>query len=839
MSDSQNFKPHVPADETPPELTFRAVLLGAVLGIVFGASSTYLALRVGLTVSASVPIAVIAIALLRRRQDQRAILEHNITQTVGSAGESVAAALVFTVPALIFLGYPLRVELSTLIALTGGMLGVLMMVPLRRYLIVKEHGVLRYPEGKACAEILIAGEEGGTSARKVFAGLAVGAMFKAFQGLLGGVKGTLSRELQFFKGSSLACDIDPTLLGVGYIIGYRTSMMMVSGSLLASFVLVPMIVLFGSGATEPLAPATKLISEMNADAVWRNYVKHIGAGAVATGGIFGLIRALPAIASSLTASARSLTGGVAQSTSIRTDRDTPTPVLLFGAIGIVGFIVALPVFQMTLLGALLILVLGFLFSVVSSRITGEVGSTSCPLSGMTIGVLMATCGAFLAVGWEGSTYSRLALMIGAVVCIAISNAGTCSQDLKTGFLVGSTPVKQQTGLLIGVLASVLAVGWTAYGLNLADASETPLETPFPVNPQAIAESDTIRSRTDGNVYHYVRLEQSDVPQGLSPGVYLVDESTGQAMFSRQDGIGRPRGRFDAPQARLMSVVIDGLLTHRLPWNLILVGVAIALFMELLGIRSLTFAVGVYLPLSSTMPVYLGGIVRLLCDKIYGRPPDDESEKEGTLFCSGLIAGASIIGIFAAMQGFLDGFDADNVLHPSIALLWKIMPAWDTAASDILGVVLLAILGLLTHRLPWNLILVGVAIALFMELLGIRSLTFAVGVYLPLSSTMPVFLGGIVRLLCDKIYGRPPDDESEKEGTLFCSGLIAGASIIGIFAAMQGFLDGFDADIVLHPSIALLWKIMPAWDTAASDILGVALLAFLGWLMFRSARDPHN
>ena len=693
MIAAQDFKPHVSADETPPELTLRGVLLGAVLGIVFGASSTYLALRVGLTVSASVPIAVIAIALLRRRQNQRAILEHNITQTVGSAGESVAAALVFTVPALIFLGYPLRVELSTLIALTGGMLGVLLMVPLRRYLIVKEHGVLRYPEGKACAEILIAGEEGGTSARKVFVGLAVGAAFKVFQSLLGGVKPSVSRAIGFFKGSSVACDVDPTLLGVGYIIGYRTSMMMVSGSLLASFVLVPMIVLFGSGATQPLAPATELIRDMDPGTVWSRYVKHVGAGAVATGGIFGLIRALPAIWSSLSASAKSLTGGGAETTSVRTDRDTPTWMLLAGAIGIVAFIVAMPVFQMNVLGAVLILALGFLFSVVSSRITGEVGSTSCPLSGMTIGALMTTCGVFLLVGWEGSEYSRLALMIGAIICIAISNAGTCSQDLKTGFLVGATPVKQQGALLIGVLASVLAVGWTAYGLNHADARETPLQQPFAVAREKIERADTIASREDGQTYRYVRLEPSDLPPGMSAefDTFLVDESTGQAKYARQDGIGGPR--FSAPQAKLMSVVIDGLLTHRLPWNLILVGVAIALFMELLGIRSLTFSVGVYLPLSSTMPVFLGGIVRLACDRFYGRPPDDESEKEGTLFCSGLIAGASIIGIFAAMQGFLPGFDADALLHPRIAFLWNLIPvlSWEKTASDLFGVAALGLL----------------------------------------------------------------------------------------------------------------------------------------------------
>src|ERR1051326_171241 len=305
-------------------------------------------------------------------------------------------------------------------------------------------------------------------------------------------------------------------------------MIMVSGSLLASLILVPMIVLFGSGSNELLAPATELIRNMQPADVWDQYVRHIGAGAVATGGIFGLVRAVPVILSSIRASARSLTGGAAEAASVRTDRDTPTLVLVLGALLIVGFITALPVFKMNLLGAVLILVLGFLFSVVSSRITGEVGSTSSPLSGMTIGVLMATCGVFLAAGWEGSAYSRLALMIGAVVCIAISNAGTCSQDLKTGFLVGSTPVRQQGALLIGVLASVLAVGWTAYGLNNADATERSLDQPFQVKQELIDHADTIASRMDGRTYRYVRLAQDEVPAGMKPGVYLVNESSGKA-----------------------------------------------------------------------------------------------------------------------------------------------------------------------------------------------------------------------------------------------------------------------------------------------------------------------
>ncbi len=694
MSDSaQAFRPYVPASESPPELTLRALLLGSVLGIVFGAASTYLALRVGLTVSASVPIAVLAVWALRRRRGQRAILEHNIVQTTGSAGESVAAAVVFTVPALIFLGYPLEIGLTTLIALTGGLLGVLMMVPLRRYLIVKEHGVLRYPEGKACAEILQAGEKGGTSARKVFIGLGWGAAFKSLQAVLGGVPATLAREFHKFRGAELACDFAPELLGVGYILGYRTSTMMVAGSLLSSFILVPLIVLFGSGLETPLAPATALIRDLSPLDVWKNYVRHIGAGAVATGGIFALARALPSIASAIGSSARSLLGGgTGAASSERTDRDTPTPVLLFGSVAIVAFIWILkPVFHMNLLGALLILVLGFVFSVVSSRITGEVGSTSCPLSGMTIGVLMATCGIFLAIGWEGSAYSRLALMIGAIVCIAISNAGTCSQDLKTGFLLGATPIKQQFALLVGVLASVLAVGWTAYLLNLAETSETRLEQPFAVPAEIVEQSSDVASKVDGKKYAFVRLTRAELPGEAAEGIYLVDRASREARYLREDGIGA--GRLQAPQAKLMSVVIDGLLTHRLPWNLILLGVAIAVFVELLGLRSLTFAVGVYLPLSSTMPVFLGGAVRWIADRFYKRVPDADDEPEGTLFCSGIIAGASILGILAAGLAFLKGFDSELGLHPSVALLKD----YTFASNPLTGVVLLAVLGFLMFR----------------------------------------------------------------------------------------------------------------------------------------------
>lgn len=706
------FTPHVPATESPPELTFRAIVLGAILGIVFGAASTYLALRVGLTVSASVPCAVIAIALLRRRGGQRAILEHNVTQTAASAGESVASAMVFTVPALIFLGYPLEVGLSTMIALTGGMLGVLMMVPLRRYLIVKEHGKLRYPEGKAAAEILIAGEEGGASAKKVFLGGLVGVAFQYLVKVAIGVKAMVAQPLSaiagsiagwfgaanpaadstFMKSSALSCSVEPPLFGVGYIIGYRISVIMVAGSLLSTLVLIPVIAFFGQHIHTVVAPGIVPIGEMSADDIWKNYVRYIGAGAVATGGIIGLIRALPAIVTSLAASLKALGGG-GKASNARTDRDTPAGLLLLGALAIVGTIWAVPMFHMSLLGAVLILALGFLFAVVSARITGEVGSSSCPLSGMTIGVLMAVCGAFLYQGHAGDAYSRLALIIGAVVCVAISNAGTCSQDLKTGYLVGSTPVRQQGALLIGVICSVLAVGWTAYLLNLSESREEPVAKAFVLPVERIDSAESVSGLTNKSAtFKYVRVRDAEI-EGVPGGNYLFDATTHEPKFRRIDGIGY--GALNAPQAKLMSIVIDGLLNRRLPWDLILLGAAIALFVELLGFGSLTFAVGVYLPLDSTMPVYLGGLVRKLADKFYGRMPDAEEEPHGVLFSSGLIAGASILGILSAMQTFMNGYDKDGGFHPSFAFLrGKEFLGLDLANSDLWALIVMALLMLL-------------------------------------------------------------------------------------------------------------------------------------------------
>jgi uncharacterized oligopeptide transporter (OPT) family protein len=439
---------------------------------------------------------------------------------------------------------------------------------------------------------------------------------------------------------------------------------------------------------------------MNALDIYAAYVKPIGAGAVAMGGIFALCRALPAIRSALWNSAKGLFGGSGAATTARTERDTPLPLLALGALGLVGMIWLTPMFQMPLLGAVLILLFGFLFAVVSSRVTGEVGSTSNPLSGMTIAVLMGTCGLFLAIGWGDPAHARLALMIGAVVCIAVSQAGTCSQDLKTGFLVGSTPVRQQGTLVIGVLTSVLAVGFTAYSLNLSQTRDEKLAAPFAAPAEALAGRAhvTLRAGTkDGDppaaefVLVRLRLDQLPKDRKLQPGNYLVDPATSQVAYRRHDGVGGET--FGAPQANLMATVIDGILGQRLPWDLILIGAAIAIFMELLGIGSLTFAVGVYLKLQYTAPVYLGGLVRKIADRRYRRVPDAEEEPEGTLYSSGLIAGAAIVGVFASMQGFLPGFDDNTGLVPGVAFLAGL----PFANSNTFGLLVLLLIGYLMFR----------------------------------------------------------------------------------------------------------------------------------------------
>jgi putative OPT family oligopeptide transporter len=652
VNEAADFKPYVPEEASPAELTLRAVALGALLGVIFGASSVYLALRVGLTVSASVPIAVISISLFRALskmlpRGRASILENCVVQTTGSAGESIAAGVAFTLPALVLLGFPLDWFRTLVLALCGGILGVLMMIPLRRYLIVKEHGKLTYPEGTACAEVLIAGEEGGTQAKHVFRGLFVGGLFKLLTVVHRIWPGIPEFHIPHLKASKVACDISPELMGVGYIIGYRSAAIMVGGGLLSWLVLIPAIALFGDGRAAPLFPATTLISAMTPDEIWSRYIRYIGAGAVAAGGIINLLKALPTILDSFRASFRDLklTSQGGADAKPRTERDIPISVVLGGSVVLALFMTFLPQLKavpglgISLLSAITIVIFGFFFSVVSSRITGELGSSSNPISGMAIATLMGTCLIFVMLHWTGHAYTAAALAIGAVVCIASSNAGTTSQDLKTSFLVGGTPWRQQVAIIVGVVTSVVAIGGT---LQIINRNNTRIqEGSYNVVLPPSAETSTA---PDGKTYHVARAGgRDDIPDGT----YLVDES-GTVRYRVQEGIGSDKA--PAPQATLMSLVIKGILTQKLPWGLVLLGVFTSILMEIIGVPALAFAVGLYLPLESTTPVFLGGLARRLVD--WKRGTEAESEAgAGVLYSSGLVAGGSLVGLAASFLNY--------------------------------------------------------------------------------------------------------------------------------------------------------------------------------------------
>jgi putative OPT family oligopeptide transporter len=644
------FTPYVPDEARLPELTVRAVLLGSLLGIVFGASSVYLALRVGLTVSASVPIAVLSITIFRALSrilpgGRASILENTVVQTTGSAGESIAAGVAFTLPALVLLGFQMDWTRTLLLALCGGVLGVLMMIPLRRYLIVKEHGRLTYPEGTAAAEVLVAGEERGTQARLVFQGLFVGLASKALTAIFRLWPGVAEYHVPRYKSAQVSVDLSPELMGVGYIIGYRSSAIMVGGGLLSWLVLIPAIALFGEGRTVPLYPATVPIDQMQPFDIWSRYIRYIGAGAVAAGGIINLVKAMPTIIDSFRASFRDLRRSGdddTRETKRRTERDIPISLVLAGSVALAVFMSFLPQLKavpglgVSVLSAVAIIVFGFFFSVVSSRITGELGSSSNPVSGMAIATLMGVCLTFVLLGWTGHAYTAAALSIGAVVCIAASNAGTTSQDLKTSFLVGGTPWRQQVALIVGVVTSVVVIGWTLQFVNRSYRSVEAAEYPVVLAPAPDAPTST---GPDGQTYRVARVGgRGDIPDGG----YLVEPS-GQVRYRIQEGIGSEKA--PAPQATLMSLVTKGILTQQLPWGLVLLGVFTSILMEIIGVPALAFAVGMYLPLESTTPVFIGGLARWLVDRRRGSEAESDAGP-GVLFSSGLVAGGSIMGLVA-------------------------------------------------------------------------------------------------------------------------------------------------------------------------------------------------
>ena len=642
------FKPFVPTTETRPELSARALILGAIFGVLFGAVTVYVGLRAGLTVAASIPISVLSISILRAF-GKASILENNIVQSTGNAGQSIASGVIFTLPALIFLGFDLEASRIFALALFGGWLGVLFMIPLRRQLIVEEHDNLIYPEGTACADVLIAGERGGSFASRVFLGLGHGGLYTLFQNdnlfALWPSQPDYQPDLgtqHLLKGSAIRADCTPEYLGVGYIIGIRVAAIMLAGGVFSWLVLMPAIYFFGSHLTSPLYPGTVLITQMSPSDLWRTYVRPMGAGGVAAAGLITLLRTLPTIVGALTQGFKKTGSGKSAATQpSRTEHDLP-PIVVFGGSLLLILLMFLflqfkpiPGAQVGALAniaaALLVVVFGFLFVTVSARIVGIVGSSASPVSGMTIATLMATAAIFLVKGWTAPAFGALAITIGGVVCIAASNAGDTSQDLKTGYLIGATPWKQQVAIMIGVIISIFSIGATLNAMN--KGLETFQRLPKPIvfsldhlpdgvqNNGHFTGNDRI-TLTSHSADNHAKEELSNAKQyvllnaigstTLDDGKYLYNASTGQIEVQWIQGIGSEKAA--APQGRLMATVINGILSRKLPWALVLLGVAIVVVVELLGVRSLTFAVGAYLSIATTLAIFVGGVMRWMVDR---------------------------------------------------------------------------------------------------------------------------------------------------------------------------------------------------------------------------------
>ncbi len=690
----ESFRPFIPPEVELREMTVLPLLLGTLLGIVFGASSLYLVLKTGLTVSASIPVAVISITffrlLARLGRRQATILENNIVQTAGSAGESIAFGFGATMPAILILGFDLEVASVMLVGVLGGLLGILMMIPMRRAMIVRQHGTLKFPEGTACAEVLKAGadeeslgvaaragsadvSQAKIGARTIFVGFGIGLVYKSLMSALKMWKEIPERIFgKPLGGGSIAGEISPELLGVGYIIGPWISGLMIGGGILSYLVLIPAIRFFGGGLTEALPPGSEPISEMSPDEIRGAYILYIGAGSVAAAGIISMFRSLPTIWNGIHAGLSDLRGGNDRAGSgvERTDRDLSGRVVIGGIVLMVVLIIAFRALRMNLPGAVMIVLFGFLFVTVSARLTGEVGSSSNPISGMTVATLLLTCSIFVAVGWTSPPYYVTALFVGAIVCIAASNGGTIAQGLKTGHLVGATPRLQQISILLGSLASALALGPILIYLNqtgtvyvpvresaAAILRASPAEMGKPerlIGPQAREDGRTYRAWVhrdgEGSARKYL-VDEQGVP------VWEVDPGINGAVADRPDG--SKAQKFDAPKATLMSYIIKGILGHRLPWTLVLLGVMITLMLEAASVPSLAFAVGVYLPISTSTPIFVGGMLRWMVDRWMKKRLADrqmspeqfaaESDKSpGVLMASGYIAGGAIAGIVIAL-----------------------------------------------------------------------------------------------------------------------------------------------------------------------------------------------
>ncbi len=711
----ENFRPYIPDAAKIRELTPLPLIVGTLLGVIFGASSLYLVLKVGLTVSASIPVAVISITLFRLLSKfgmrDATILEHNVVQTAGSAGESIAFGLGVTMPAILILGFDLEISRVMLVAVLGALLGILMMIPLRRALIRDQHGILKYPEGTACAQVLIAGasEESraasidsekenskaaaSTGGKIIGIGFGIGFLFNSLMQVFKGWKEVPGKTFgEPFRGGSVSLENNPALLGVGYIIGPRIAGVMFAGGALSYLVLIPMIKYFGAALLSPLAPATsKLISEMavqGKDSIQSTYILYIGAGAVAAGGIISLARSLPTIWHGLKGGLADFRSGkeVKDEAALpRTDRDLSLKWVVAGILVLIIIIALAPALKMNLIGAILIIIFGFLFVTVSSRLTGEIGSSSNPISGMTVATLLLTCLVFLILGWTApDPYFVTALSVGGIVCIAASNGGTTSQDLKTGFWVGGTPWKQQIAILVGATVSALILGPILIQLNNSSTvyqkvEPTAFSQEFRVTEQQLLrDGDQLKSESasepglaDANNYRVWHNTDANVgEQGRylvdmqGRPVYLVDPGINGTATERADGSSVTK--YNAPKATLMSYIIKGILSQELPWGLVLLGVMIAVVLELAGIPSLAFAVGLYLPISVSAPIFVGGLVRWGVDKdlirrLRTRNLTEEQiiaetdKSPGVLLASGYIAGGALAGILVAIAAeFLSG-----------------------------------------------------------------------------------------------------------------------------------------------------------------------------------------
>src|ERR1043165_409109 len=759
------FEPYIPASTHLRELTPLPLIMGTLLGMVFGAASLYLVLKVGLTVSASIPVAVLSITFFRILSKfglrDATILENNVVQTAGSAGESIAFGVGVTMPAILILGFDLEFTRVMLVAVLGGLLGILMMIPLRRALIVAQHGKLKYPEGTACAEVLKAGafdesraaaaegaketgivDEATTGGKTIITGFGIGFLYYGIEQIWKTWKEYPTKVFgKPFEGGSISIENNPALLGVGYIIGPRLASIMAAGGVLAYLVLIPAIKYFGGGWITPLAPeTTHLIKDMSVTQIQKGYILYIGAGAVAAGGIISLFRSLPVIWSGLKGGLADLrrSGAGSSDNAPRTDQDLSMKFVLAGIIALMVVIMIVPQLNLrfNILGALLIVAFGFLFVTVSSRLTGEVGSSSNPISGMTVATLLLTCLVFLIISWTAPPYFVTALSIGGIVCIAASNGGTTSQDLKTGFLVGSTPKYQQIAILVGALTSALALGPILLAMNQSGSVYVPVaqnkDFSFPAGfrftPDQYVQSGAEPKReglkggqasSDSNSYYVVHKTTTDYgpagrylvnDQGVP--IYLADPGI-NGIYDKVPGTNNTVAKFTAPKATLMSYIIKGILSRELPWGLVLLGVMITIVLELSGVPSLAFAVGVYLPISTSAPIFVGGLVRWLVDKYLRKKPENQELTEeqmaaetdkspGVLLASGYIAGATLAGVLYAflnlkesivtwLKGFEDWATNSN-------------PFFEGANSNVLGLIPFLLLTVLLYLVGRELVL---------------------------------------------------------------------------------------------------------------------------------------